>query len=438
MKFAAVGDALIIRRIPETYPGFESVRDWISQADAKYFNLETTLHREGECFAFATNGGSYLRSEPEVLEDCKRYGFNMTSFCNNHAMDYAYDGLTKTLDHLNASGLIHTGVGRNLDQAAAPAYLDAVDGRIALIAMTQTCNSDFHNVGIAGQQARRVPGRPGVNQMRYKETLIVTPEQMKVIKQIAEQTRINAAEDISRKEGYRDPLPEGECPITKYVNFKEGLETKLQAKCDPRDLARLEKAIYEAKLQADYILFSIHSHQVTGTSKEDPAAYLVECARFAIDHGCDAVIGHGPHLLRPVEIYKGKPIFYSLGNFILNNENIPYSPEDYYTAKNMTSDGTMHELFRKRSNNFTRGLQSDRKMFESVIPRWEMDESGKLIKLELLAIELGFGLPRSRNGMPAPAKDSAILERLAKMSEPYGVKMKISGNVATVMLEETI
>ena len=88
MKFAAVGDALILRRIPETYPGFEQVRDWICQADAKYFNLETTLHREGECFAFATNGGSYLRSEPEVLEDCKRYGFNMTSFCNNHTMDF--------------------------------------------------------------------------------------------------------------------------------------------------------------------------------------------------------------------------------------------------------------------------------------------------------------------------------------------------------------
>lgn len=176
-----------------------------------------------------------------MLEDCKRCGFNMTSFCNNHAMDFAYDGLINTLEHLNASGLVHTGAGKNLDQAAAPVYLDAVGGRIALISMTQTCNNDFHNICIAGQQARRVPGRPGVNQMRYKETLIVTPEQMKVIKQIAEQTRIDTAEDISRKVGYRDPLPEGECPITKYVNLKEGPEAKLQAKCDPRDLARLER-----------------------------------------------------------------------------------------------------------------------------------------------------------------------------------------------------
>lgn len=435
MKYAAVGDALILRHIPETYPGFEEVRDWISQAQAKFFNLETTLHREGECFGFSSNGGSFLRSDPEVLNDCKRYGFNMTSFCNNHAMDFAYDGMIKTLEHLDASGLIHTGVGRNLDQAAAPAYLDAVGGRVALIAMTTSCNMHYDDIAIAGQQSRRVPGRPGVNQMRHKDAVIITAEQMEVIKQIAEQTHINAGEDISRREGYRDPLPEGICPITKYVTFRVGDTPRYEALCHPKDLERLEKAIFEAKLQSDYIILSIHSHQISGTSKEQPSDYLQECARFAIDHGADAVVGHGPHLLRPLEMYKGKPIFYSLGDFILNNENIPYSPEDYYTDKGMTSDDTMHELFRKRSANFTRGLQTDQRMFESVIPRWETDETGKLVKLELLAIELGFGLPRSRNGMPAPAKDSSILERYAEMSAPYGTRMKITGNVAEVILD---
>ena len=435
MRFAAAGDALILRRIPETYPGFEEVKEWLGGAEAKFFNLETTLHREGECYGFSTNGGSFLRSEPEVLEDCKRYGFNMTSFCNNHAMDFAYEGMLKTLEHLDASGLVHTGVGRNLDQAAAPVYLDAVGGRVALIAMTTSCNMHYDDIALAGQQSRRVPGRPGVNQMRHKDTVVITAEQMKVIKEIAEQTHINAGEDISRREGYRDALPEDVCTITKYVTFRVGETPKYEALCHPRDLERLKKAIHEAKLQADHIIFSIHSHQLSGTSKEQPSDYLQECAKFAIDNGADAVIGHGPHLLRPLEMYKGKPIFYSLGDFILNNENIPFSPEDYYTDKGMTSDETMHELFKKRSANFTRGLQTDRKMFESVIPRWEMDENGKLVKLELLAIELGFGLPRSRNGMPAPAKGSAILERYAEMSKPYGTKMEINGNVATVILD---
>ena len=130
MKFSAVGDALILRRIPQNYEGFAKVRQWIQGADARFFNLETTLHREGECYGFALNGGSYLRSEPEVLDDCKRYGFNMVSFCNNHALDYAYEGLLKTMEHVSDSGLVHTGVGKNLDQAAAPVYLDCESGRV--------------------------------------------------------------------------------------------------------------------------------------------------------------------------------------------------------------------------------------------------------------------------------------------------------------------
>ena len=434
MKFAAVGDALILRHIPAAHEGVAPIRHWIEGADAGFFNLETTLHREGECYGFALNGGSYLRSEPEVLEDCMRYGFNMTSFCNNHVLDYAYEGLLSTMDHVAKSGLVHAGVGRNLDQAAAPAYLETKNGRVALIAMTTSCNRKFDDVAIAGKQARRVPGRPGVNQMRIDTTLVITQAQMDVIKQIAAETHYNAQEDISRAEGYRDPLPEGTFKLGKHVNFRVGEHTHQGALCNKKDLARLRRAIEEAKGQADYVLFSIHSHQVTGTAKEQPGDFLMECARFAVDCGADAVVGHGPHLLRPLELYQGKPIFYSLGDFILHNENIPYSPEDEYEGRGMTSDDTMAEVFRRRSQNFTRGLQTDVRMFESVIPRWEV-EDGKLTKLELLAVELGFGKPRSHNGNPTPAKDSAILERLARMSAPYGVKMHINGNVATVQLD---
>lgn len=433
MKFTAVGDILVQRRLPAAYDGFDAVTAWMAEAEARYFNLETTLHREGECYGFALNGGSCLRAEPEVLDDCKRYGFNMTTFCNNHTMDYAYDGLLKTMEHVSKSGLVHAGTGKNLDQAAAPAYLDATGGRVALIGMTSTCNSVFNDVCIAGQQSRRVPGRPGVNQLRFKETLYVTPEQMQQLKAIAEQTAVNGQEDIGRKEGYRDPLPEGEFKFGRHVNFKEADRTYKEVTCNKKDLMRLEKAIFEAKLQADYIMVSIHCHEVGGTTKEQPPQFLEEAARFAIDHGADAVIGHGPHLLRPIEIYKGKPIFYSLGDFILQNENIPFSPEEDYEKQGLTSDATMHEVFAKRSKNFTRGLQTDRRMFEAVIPRWEV-ECGKLTKLELMPIELGFDLPRSRNGLPAPAKDTRILEYLAEMSAPYGTKLEIKDGIATVVL----
>jgi hypothetical protein len=47
----------------------------------------------------------------------------------------------------------------------------------------------------------------------------------------------------------------------------------------------------------------------------EPRGDLRAWARAVIDAGADAVVGHGPHVLRGVEFYRGKPIFYSLGNF---------------------------------------------------------------------------------------------------------------------------
>ncbi|HEU5153625.1 MAG TPA: CapA family protein [Gemmatimonadales bacterium] len=48
---------------------------------------------------------------------------------------------------------------------------------------------------------------------------------------------------------------------------------------------------------------------------KEPRGDLRKWARAVIDAGADAVVGHGPHVLRGVEFYKGRPIFYSLGNF---------------------------------------------------------------------------------------------------------------------------
>jgi poly-gamma-glutamate synthesis protein (capsule biosynthesis protein) len=42
---------------------------------------------------------------------------------------------------------------------------------------------------------------------------------------------------------------------------------------------------------------------------------MTEIAHAAVDAGADIVIGHGPHYSLPVEIYRGKPIFYGLGSF---------------------------------------------------------------------------------------------------------------------------
>ncbi len=177
-------------------------------------------------------------------------------------------------------------------------------------------------------------------------------------------------------------------------------------------------------MQADYILVAIHSHEISGDCKENPADFLREFAHRCIDAGAHAVIGHGPHLLRPIEIYKKRPIFYSLGNFIIHNECIPFAPEEMFANQGLTSDHTMRELFCDRSAGYTRGLMRDRRMLESVIPYFEM-ENGELIYLELMPIELQFDEPVWRSGNPRFSNQHRIIERLAELSAPYGTKISI-------------
>jgi poly-gamma-glutamate synthesis protein (capsule biosynthesis protein) len=51
-----------------------------------------------------------------------------------------------------------------------------------------------------------------------------------------------------------------------------------------------------------------------------PNTEQIAFAHVAIDAGANAVIGHHPHVVQPLEMYKGKPIFYSLGNFVFDQE----------------------------------------------------------------------------------------------------------------------
>ena len=79
----AAGDMLIQRRIPDGYEGLSELADFIGQGNASFFNLESTIN-DGSGWGNQYNGGSYLRADPSVLDDAKKYGFNMMSFANNH------------------------------------------------------------------------------------------------------------------------------------------------------------------------------------------------------------------------------------------------------------------------------------------------------------------------------------------------------------------
>lgn len=422
-SFTAAGDMLAARLIPTTYEGFDKVSQYIKRGDVRFFNLETTLHK-GEHWGNQFNGGSYHGSHPRTLDIAKEFGFNMVSFANNHTFDFGYGGLLSTLDTLDASGLVHTGVGRNLDEAAAPVYLETGSARVALISFTASFVND---AAIAGRQSRRFPGRPGVNGLRLNEHIEVPEDYFAMMQDISENSGVNASVAISRAEGYtQTPVSDTEV-VLGFNKFKfiKGDKLKYHAVCNKKDIGRLQHAITEAQAQSDYIIVSIHAHQTGGKTKETVPEFLTEFAHTAIDMGVHAVIGHGPHLLRPLEIYKGRPIFYSLGDFMLHNESFGSSPEGFYEKYKLTSDAPLCEVYRKRSRNYTCGLLTDNRMLEAVIPYFEFDD-GRLTKLELLPIQLGVGLPRYRIGDPVFAPDRGIIERYAAMSLPYGTKITVN------------
>ncbi len=422
MKIIAAGDAIIGRRIQKDFAGYNELSPYIESADAAFFNLETTLNEEGECCAAQQSGGTYLRTTPKVLPDLEKFGFNMTTFNNNHAFDFSTDGFMATLEALEETEFVHAGAGRTLGEASKAKYLDTNAGRVALISL----NSDFSPDMMAGEQTPRVPGRPGINGLRIEKYVKVTEKELSLVKELADRTGINISKNILINEGYSLAGNDGE-------EFLGDLKFVLSDKCEyvmevnKADIERVKTAIYEAKLQADYIMVSVHSHQLSGEAKENPSQFLIDFAHTCIDAGANAVIGHGPHLLRPIEVYKDCPIFYSLGDFILQLYNVELAPAEFFRKYGLAPDRTVHELLKTRSKNFTIGLMTDPRMYLSVLPLWEAKD-GKLVSMKLIPIELSMDGNKSEIGLPRICDADKVVSYLGKMSLPYGVTLTADKN----------
>ena len=168
------------------------------------------------------------------------------------------------------------------------------------------------------------------------------------------------------------------------------------------DMDRIIKNIEDARRCCDHVFVSIHSHEESGSSKETPAQFVMEFANKCIDAGACAVIGHGPHILRPLEIYKGRPIFYSVGNFLFQCELTACTAEDEYEKYEMTSDESVSATYEKRTAGHTRGLLSDKRMLEAVIPYIEVEDDKIIPEIVLIVVVLPAPLlPRRATSSPS-------------------------------------
>jgi hypothetical protein len=166
---------------------------------------------------------------------------------------------------------------------------------------------------------------------------------------------------------------------------------------DQADAGRMAKAIQEASRQDDIVFVSIHAHEMKGDQKNKPADFCESLVSFALIRGRTRIIGHGPHILMGIEIYKNRPIFYSLGDFIFQNDTVEKQPAEFYYLYQLEHSHTTADGFDARSHNATRGLAANQKVFESVIASFDI-ENGSIKEIELTPISLNFQKSRAGKG----------------------------------------
>ncbi|MBM3811182.1 MAG: CapA family protein [Acidimicrobiia bacterium] len=415
-RFALTGDSILNRSLSvHGEPAYLSMIERIRAADAAFTNLETLIHNF-EMPAAAQSGGTYMASPPSTLRQLQWAGFDFVSLANNHVMDYGPEGLLTTLRHLRESGLVHAGAGRNLALARAPAYLETAKGRVALI----SCASTFPPGSNAGEQRRDLIGRPGLNPLRYSTTITIDKTGLESLRKAVPASPADGPDRL-RMPGFL---------------FVAGDTPGIRRELYQPDLNAITASIKEARRQADWVVVSIHAHEGAPRNREEPADFLIEFARASIDAGADLFVGHGPHVLRAVEIYKGKPIFYSLANFIFENETVLYQPAENYEQYQLPPDALPADFYDARSRNDTRGFPADPLNWESVIAEVSFAGDRTLKGVTLLPITLA-GPSRTQRGRPRPAAEpqaQSIIGRLAKLSEPYQTVIQYQNGAGVVKL----
>jgi poly-gamma-glutamate capsule biosynthesis protein CapA/YwtB (metallophosphatase superfamily) len=304
--FAAGGD--LFNRTPLSklnHPELNKMLKLLQDADATFANHESSafdLPGPGSITYAAQNGGGYPRFSNALERDFKAMGIDLVSMANNHAGDWGQDGLLATLATVDAAGLVQAGAGASLSEARKPGIFYSPRGTVALIATAST----FNPATVAFDGTGAIKPRPGISVLRARPVIELTEAQMELMR------RVSAAW-WNPNSGVREDAP-GAVTVG-GATYRAGTSGKLTYLVDKDDRDAIVSSITSAKRANDLVAFSIHAHEVaTAGSRASAADFLPDLFHQAIDAGADIVIRHGPHILGGVEIYKGKPIFYSLSS----------------------------------------------------------------------------------------------------------------------------
>jgi poly-gamma-glutamate synthesis protein (capsule biosynthesis protein) len=363
----AVGDLIFNEKISDRpEPERRNLVRILREADIAYGNLEFSINERPELQKPFYN----FRVGREFAWEVAATGFNLVSLANNHALDFGTAGLEECMKALEQSGIAFAGAGRTLAQARAPARkkVQGQKTRLALLSYMRYWTDRYRCADPAGP-------------------CLAT---------------INPAVILVAKEGGKVEAVEG--PVED-------------------DVKAMEDDVVLAKRHNDVVLVSLHVHDVShsrafGIQDTTPKNEEITFRR-AVDAGADLVLGSGPHVLRGIEIYKGKPIFYSLGDFIYQ----------YRTPKKIPVD-LVHQRdseIARPPNVSVQDRRDPREVMESVLVRLTLNKE-KLRRIELIPVTIDdegplYGVPR----LAGTKRGKEIIELLQRLSEPYGTKIVSKG-----------
>lgn len=455
IRIALAGDAMVTRRMrPFREPPFLGLQELLTTADVSVANAEMMFH-DGTPPPTHAPGGTYMYAAPQYIEELQWLGISAVCGANNHMYDFGESGLLQHIAHLRRAGLPFAGIGEDLGRARAATYIDTPGGRVALIGVT----SSGPQALAAEYQWRDGPGRPGANMLRYTTVYTVPADVFTALRQMRDEmglvglARTGAnyrwadlsygASDIPDTEDsfymadlgirWQYPVPNG-CRIVRGDHF--GLELVPHAD-DLRDnLAR----VADARRMADWVIVSMHNHEA-GHTEDEPSSMVESFARACVDAGADVFHGHGPHRDRAIEIYRGKPIFYSIGHFIVQNDTIDRVPRENLVRQGLDGwESLPSDFFESRS-----GRETDGELVRSAAnaARWRdlvavVEFDGQALRtIDLHPIDLGYQRPRTQRGRPVLASGAvadAVVSLVERLSEPYGTTVTRNGSTAQIVL----
>jgi len=270
-------DELVAKGMPKDEAlvwGFKEVRALTTRADLFVVNLECPFTDRGEKIPKNFN----FRARPELIAALLAGGVDVASLANNHLMDFGPEGIADTINLLDTHHIAHFGAGATAALARAPVIVEAKGVRFAFLGYFFMGDRNIDPVVAVARGEQ--PGVAGVH------------------------SNAKLCEDGGTGEGTVCRLDDA------VKQLQEMVETDVRA----------------AKQKADHVIPFFHWGR---EAKAEIEPYQAQLARAAIDAGASAVVGSHPHVLQGMEVYKGAPIVYSLGNFVFGGN---LNPKDKRTA----------------------------------------------------------------------------------------------------------